>query len=164
MKTVFALFTEIDNAKEAVYRLLSLGFEEKQINAVIQETVAKDFLDIRRHEVTVEKTDALGSKEKSGLESLLGGRQAVKTPDCGNIYAAGESAAILAKTAAAFSEGGGIKNALQDFDISSERAQFYRSGITRGGILLWIRTDDNRAGEIITTIEQYKAQRIISIP
>ena len=74
MKTVFGLFANLEKAKGAVSELLDMGFSGKQINSIIQETAAKDFLDINRHEITVEKTGAFGPKRKNGLESLLAER------------------------------------------------------------------------------------------
>ena len=71
MKTVFALFWDLQTAQQAVENLLKEGFSEGQMNAIAQELVAKE-LEITDPKTMVLKTDQLGPKKISGLPSFYG--------------------------------------------------------------------------------------------
>ena len=162
MKIVLGIFKQINDAKSAVSKLLDNGFKEEQMNVIVQENTAKQYLDVNRQEVKVEKTDSLGKKHLKGLDSLLGGVRAIVTPDAGRVFAAGAVASTLAKTAASMNDGG-LKGALSDFNVPNETAKDYRDSIANGGLLFWIRTDESQTGDAIIIIENCKAEDVISI-
>ena len=163
MKTVFGLFTNVDNAQRAVVQLFEQGYPQEQMNAIIQESVAKDYLGINKPEINIEKSARIGSRETRGLETLFGGHQSIVITDTGKVFAAGTIASTVAKTAVSRPDGG-LMIALKEFDIPENIAESYRNGIISGGVLFWIKTDDIRAGEIIVILDQQKAQHILSLP
>ncbi len=90
----------------------------------------------------------MGEKTAHGLDALLAGQQALNLPDVEEVYAAGEMATILAKTAAApGTSGEEFRAVLQEFGIPDELSGRYTEGITGGGLLFWIRSDDERAAK-----------------
>lgn len=162
MKIVFGIFKQISDAKDAVDRLLENGFKEEQMNAIVQESTAKQYLNINRQEVKIEKSENLGKRHLKGLENLLGGVRAIVTPDAGRVYAAGAVASTLAKTAASMNDGG-LRATLIDFNVPGDLAVKYRDNIANGNLLFWIRTDDSNTGEAVMIIEDYNAGDVISI-
>lgn len=163
MRILYALFPQIEDAKAAVEELIEEGFSEQQMNAVVQELVAKNNLDIKRHEVTVKKSSQIGNTEVRGLQSLLGGVMPVTVSDTGSLFAAGEVAATLVKAAAAL-HNGALKSALQDFQIPAQQATAYQQGIQRGGLLFWLRTDTQGLYKAQSIVERHLATNILSLP
>ena len=99
MKSVFALFDAYEDIKETVDELIAAGFDEGEMNVIVDEEVAKGHLDVNLEHVEVKATDELG-EEATGLDVMLGVEQPVEVPRLGDVYAAGEIATILARTAA----------------------------------------------------------------
>lgn len=156
------MFRRIVDAQIAVKMLFDKGFIGEQMNVIVQEGTAKQYLDLNRQEVKVEKTDSLGKKHLEGLESLLGGVRAIITPDAGKVFAAGAVASTLAKTAASMNDGG-LRGALNDFNVPKEIATAYRDNISNGGLLFWLRTDESQTGDAVIIIENCKAENVITI-
>ncbi len=149
MKTIFALFDDYADAHEAVEALLGQAFEEKEMNAVALEETAKqnmDTLGIDLKRVNVEKTEKLGMKTVRGLEVLFGGEQPVHVGDTGDLLAGGELATMMVTQAASTGTAAGpLTNVLQEYGVPQDVAEAFRAGINDGGVLLWIRTKDERA-------------------
>lgn len=163
MRIIYALFRRIEDAKEAVDRLLEQEFSEDQMNAVVQEDTAKIYLDIRKHQIATEKTSKIGNREVRGLESMLGGMHAITVSDVGPVFASGNVATTLIKAAAALNNGA-LKAALMDFQIPPGLASEYQRGILEGGLLFWIRTDQQSAYNAIAILEQCQATNLVSLP
>jgi hypothetical protein len=162
MKTVIGMFRQVIDAQNAVHKLLDKGFKSEQMNIIVQENTAKQYLDVNRQEVKVEKTGSLGKKHLEGLDNLLGGVRAIVTPDAGRVFAAGAVASTLAKSAASMNDGG-LRGALNDFNVPKEIATSYRDNIANGGLLFWLRTDDSQTGTAVIIIEDNKAENVITI-
>ncbi len=74
---------------------------------------------------------------------------------------AGEMATVLVRSAATEqSTPTSLKEALVDFDIPKEIADFYTEGILEGGVLLWLRTKDERAGEAANVLSETKGEEV----
>lgn len=91
---------------------------------------------------------------------LLAGLGLLAIPGLGPVVAAG----WLASTATAAAVGavaggavGGIVAALQEAGVSEEDANVYSEGVRRGGTLLTVRADDNRASDIEAALDRYNA-------
>ena len=150
MKSVFSLFESYENCEEAVDELLAEGFDEEELNVIVDQEVAKSHLDVDLERIDVEATEELG-EGMEGLEVLLGVEQPVQMPRVGEVYAAGQLATILAKTAAA-PDTGGLREALIDFDVAETVASAYEEAVLDGALLFWVRTPDahaSKAAEIL---------------
>jgi hypothetical protein len=159
MKAVICLFTNIDKARLAAETLILSGFPLEQMNVIVQETIAKNKLFISDHSLNLKE-----NKEKyplTGLEHLLGGKQSFQTPDAGPVLCAG-SEAINTVKAALYKPDQGLKFALSEFHISEANAEYFRNGVKEGGLLLWIRTDDPKAGEVVKAMEYRNGIRILT--
>ncbi|NLG19045.1 MAG: hypothetical protein GX556_17110 [Fibrobacter sp.] len=47
MRIIFCLYLEIDLAKKAIDRLLGASFREEEMNCIVQESIAKEYLKIQ---------------------------------------------------------------------------------------------------------------------
>jgi len=149
MKTIFALFDSYLDAHEAVEALLGQGFNEKEMNAVALQEAAKqnmDMMGVDLKQVNVDKSDKLGAKTVGGLTQLFGGEQPVHVSDTGDLLAGGELATMLVTQAAATGTAAApLMNVLQEYGVPQDVAEAFRSGVNEGGVLFWIRTEDERA-------------------
>jgi len=160
VRSVFALFERYEDCEEALGELLEQGFEEQEMNVIVDQEVAKTNLDVSLQQVDVKATDELGER-RTGLDILLGTEQPVDVPRLGAVYAAGDLATILVKTAAA-PDTGGLEEALMDFSVSRPIADAYAEGILADGLLFWIRTDDERASEAGEILREHNGVHVAS--
>lgn len=161
MKVLFALFDTYTEAKEAVGELLEQDFDFEEMNAIVLEEVAKNSMDVRLDKVDVGVTDAVDGVTVHGLDRLLGGQRAVRMPGMDDIFAAGTLATMVAKTAAApGAADGGLVAALVDFNVPRPVAEDFFRGVQDGGVLLWVRVDDERAHEATQVLETANGRHV----
>lgn len=143
MKSVFALFPNYEDCQAAFEALLNEGFDRQELNVIVDEAVAKTHIDVDLSEVDVKASAEVGGRAE-GLDTWLGKEQPVVVPPLDEVYAAGEMATILAKTAAA-PDGGGLRNTLANFNVSDPAAKAFAEALVEGALLFWVRTEDPRA-------------------
>lgn len=161
MRTVFALFEGYREAKRAVDELVSKGFDEDEINVVVQELTARSDMDVDFRTMNAEKSVKLGGKSLGGMDGLLAGQRAVTVPGAGDVYAAGKTASIVVRAAAnERSSPGGLRGALIDFDVPREAAGFYAEGVADGGVLVWVRADDARVAELANVLSSTRGEEV----
>lgn len=161
MKTVFALFWDLQTAQLAVKNLLRDGFVEEQMNAIAQELVAKE-LEITDPKTMVLKTDQLGPKKISGLPSLFAGKKGISISDVGRVLASGTIAVELSG-GAAVQPHGGLKLMLQEFSIPEEIADTYIRGLMAGGVLFCLRIEDIMQGKAIQLLKKFEGDQVYSV-
>ena len=145
--------------------MLAQDFDADEMNVIVLEEVAKGNIDTDWKKLNVAVTDEVGEQTVQGLTRLLGGEQAIKLANMEDIYAAGELATVLARTASAQSaEGVGLKASLVDFNVPEGVAQVYRDGVEAGGVLFWLRTDDRRGAEATQILSLHHAKQVIGSP
>jgi hypothetical protein len=156
MKAVYALFTGYGQAMEAVLELLEQGFDQEDMNVIVQDSVVKARLNERGAGFEEPRTP-------SGMDRLLAGRRSVETIDMGSVYAAGQRAAIMAENAAR-PGGEGIAEQLLELGVGAESAASYLDGIKGGGLLFWIITDDDHAHDASEILRSVNARQVILNP
>ena len=163
MKTFFGLVHGYEQGDAAVRALLKGGFESESINAVLLETIAKNGMDAGLNRIKVDKSEELGQPGAHGLDGLLGGEQALPVPDVGRVFAAGELANLLTNMATLpGTADGGLKGALIEFNLPPQQADFFVDGIRDGGLLLFVRTEDERAREAASILREHKAEQVVT--
>jgi len=158
MKSVFSLFENYEGCKQAVDALLEADFDENEMNVLVEEEAAKAYLDVNFQDVSVRSTEALGEGAR-GLNVLLGVEQPVVLPTIGQVYAAGDIATILAKTAAA-PEAAGLRESLKEFGIPSSMVDPIVEALTDGALLFWVRTTEQRAAEAREILEAHNETHV----
>jgi hypothetical protein len=156
MKAVYALFKTYDQAEAAVQELLNQGFDQEDMNVIVQDSVA-------RARMGGKPAGIEGRRAPSGLGEMLSGEQGVNASDTGSIYASGERARMLAH-AAASPDGPGILRQLTGFGIDEGTAKAYLDGIKGGGLLFWIITDDDHAHDAGEIVEEHKGGHVVMNP
>jgi len=155
MKTVVGLFRNSADAERAVDALEDAGFVSDDFSIVARDNVIEtDYMDDDDHVGAGEgaAVGAVGGATVGGLTGLLMGLGALAIPGIGPVLAAGTLATALGSAAAGAGIGaaagavtGGVVGALMDVGIPEEDAHFYAEGIRRGGVLVTVHADDNRA-------------------
>jgi hypothetical protein len=159
MKTVFGLFEDYHSAATAVDTLLEKGFEYEELNVMVTRSTAENWLDQAPKEAEDESAEP-----SSLIDEMLDRHQGIIVPDTGPIYAAGQLANLIAKAAIdSDGSGPGLDEALESFNLKPNTAKTYREGIHGGGMLVFLRTEDERAAEAASTFREMKAKEI-SIP
>ncbi len=162
MKTVFALFSNYQDAEEAVDRLLERGFDQEDMNIIAQESTVDNFIDANQRTAKVNKTGEVGQKTLFGLDQILAGRQAIPTSDVGKVRAAGDLASTMTRTSVSPGSTLTFEGVLKDFGLKDVDAEAYRSGLRDGDLLFFIPADNERLAEVYNLMRQYKAKQVSS--
>jgi len=167
MNVVYALFERYPDAREEVGELLDREYDQSEMNAIVQAHVAKEYMDLDLESVSVRVTDAVGERTARGFDPFLAAQMPAPVPGLGEMYAAGEPsflkkghsdgalATVMVKTAIA--HGGGIEGlqfALNDA-VPVSAAHDFAAGVSRGGVLFWIRTHDERDSAAMQTLRRH---------
>lgn len=164
MRTIFALFDGYPKARQAVEELRERGFRVEEMNAIIHAEVARGAMDLNLRTADVRASEDLGERTLRGLDRLLATEQPVPLPPVGDVLAAGELANFVVAAAGAPDAEGGFTAALVDFGVPREVAEVYQDGVASGGLLFWMRTDDERASEAREILQRHHASRVGAHP
>lgn len=160
MRTVFGLFETYDEADEAVRTLLENDFDFESLNAIVSEGTAKNNIDMNYERRSLAVSDEFDG-QVGGLDRLVGGRQPVPVVEVGPVYAGGDGATLLTRSMADQSgDARGFAAVLAEVNVPEETASRYRTGIVDGGVLLWVRSSDERAAEAVNLMEKTNAKGI----
>lgn len=163
MKTIFGLFENVIDAHHAIHGLEDREMSTSDMNIIVQEETAKNTLQDLGVDMNAVKWRTRDDS-RGGLVTLLAGQQAIELPDAGEVYAAGQIATVLAKTASdPDAANGGLEAALRDFDVQHETAAAYRKGVDDGGALLFVRTSDEQAGAATNTFRKTGADHVTGV-
>mgnify|MGYP006288951789 CR=1 FL=1 len=133
---------------------------DAEINVIVDAEVAKSHMDVNLERAAIEATDVVGD-EAMGLDIILGAERPMEVHPLGNIYAAGEIATILANAAAA-PDTTGIEQMLEEFGVPSSKVGVYVETVATGGLIFWIRVDDDRASEARAILRKHNGFDIVS--
>lgn len=165
MKSIFALQETSKAARDCVDGLLEEGFEESEINVIVQEEVAKGELDLNLTKANVKATDELGEKRLKGLDAILAGEQYDELPQLGRVYAAGDFANLIARNASGSDiEPKSLAGALRELGVEEGAANRYHEGIDGGGYLLILRVEEDRAHVVTSVFNKSGAVEVGSYP
>jgi hypothetical protein len=160
MKVIYTLFERYPNSRNAIKELLDRGYDEDEMNAIVQAHIPKQHIDLDLGRVGVQVSETLGNRTAHGFDSFLVARKPVPLPGLGTVYAAGELATILVDVAAKHGTGAdGLGAALTDF-VPPDVAQAFARGVSGGSVLFWIRTDDERATVAAQTLRCHHGEYV----
>lgn len=163
MRTTFALFSKYDDAKKIVDELMNKNFEKEDINIIAQKSAVENSWSVNERTIDVEVTKEVGKQTRHGLDAMLGRQQPVRTTTAGDVYATGEVAKIIARSAAApGAPNAGLRGALVDFGVAEDSAKAFEEGIRNGQMLIFVRSSDDRASEAKEAISAAPATHIIT--
>ncbi len=170
-KTIVALYDDAHHAQQAVKDLVDKGIPRDQISLMASNSRG-EIGDMPRT-TTGQDMPVSGTAEGAGVGAgigaamggiggLLVGLGALVIPGIGPVLAAGPLAAALGGVAGAGAgaiaggAAGGILGALTDIGVNDEQAGYYAEGIRRGGTLLTVQTEDNRASQAVDVMNLHE--------
>jgi len=164
MKTVVGLFENYMDADRAVSELNARGFGRNEVSVAARDNAVRDRIAGKtgdeRAVAESAGAGAIGGATIGGLGGLLVGLGALAIPGIGPVVAAGTLATVLGTTAAGAGIGaaaGGIIGALVGMGIPEDDATFYAEGVKRGGVLVTVQTNDDRASEALNIMRSANA-------
>lgn len=144
--TVVGMFDDRDTAERAVQDLIDAGFDRNRVSLVAADPGGKIY---RQH---VDEEGSLASEGAAtgltsgavvgGILGLLVGAGLIFVP--AGVIAAGPIAGLIAGGAAGAATGG-ILGGLVGMGIPEEHADAYAEGVRRGGTIVTIQADDDKA-------------------
>lgn len=159
MKTVVALFDEIEDARDAIEDLVDDGIVRDDISLMARD-VDNQYSRYVDGDETAENVGeaaavgATGGAVIGGLAGALVGMGALAIPGIGPVVAAGPIAAGLTG-AGVGAVAGGLLGALVGWGIPEEEAEYYAEGVRRGGTLVAVRVSDEQAGDVAEILEDH---------
>jgi hypothetical protein len=170
-RTIVRLFDRRTDAMEAAHELERMGLRDQDVSIIASnkdswfESDAKDGKKDLDHDGRDDRAEgaAKGATTGGALGAgagLLAGLGLLAIPGLGPVVAAGWLASTLTGAATGAVAGGavgGIVAALQKEGVSEEDAHVYSEGVRRGGTLLTVRAEENRASDIEAALDRYNA-------
>jgi len=152
MRTVSKVYDSYAQAKRAVQELESAGVSSDAISLVANKHVSREHADV--NDVSdAAKGAGIGGALGAGA-GLLAGLGLLAIPGLGPVVAAGWLAST-AVGAAAGAATGGIVGALVDAGENREHAHVYSEAVRRGGTLVSVRVEDDRAANVQAILGRY---------
>lgn len=164
MQTIFSGFKQFANADAAVQELQEQGIDQKALNVLVDVQTAKSNLDtVNQARVHVDVTDAIGVQELAGLALLVMNERPVNVRGLGQVFAAGAMADILVSSATANGQSGeDVQSMLQSYGVPAKTAESYQTLVAGGGVLLWVRSEDNQISTVSDILRRHHAQHVMT--
>jgi hypothetical protein len=170
-RTIVRLFDRRSDAMEAAHELERMNVRHEDVSIVASNKdswFGEDAKDGKKDADRDGRDDRAEGAAKGATTGgvlgagagLLAGLGLLAIPGLGPVVAAGWLAATATGAAAGAVAGGavgGIVAALQKEGVSEEDAHVYSEGVRRGGTLLTVRAEDNRASDIEAALDRYNA-------
>lgn len=162
MRTVAGLFEDHQQADRAIDLLRGRGFSNDEISVVAREQSISQ----QRTAGSTTTDESIGASKIAGigggaalggLVGMLVGLGALAIPGVGPVIAAGTLAGALGSTAVGAGIGataGGLIGALDDAGFERHESEMLAEGVKRGGILVTVRAEDQRALEAQDLLQQ----------
>lgn len=160
MNVIYALFERYPDARDAVKELLDRGYDEDEMNAIVQAHIPREHIDLDLGSVGVQVSESVGNRTARGFDPFLVAHKPVPLPGLGKVYAAGELATVLVDVAPIHGTGvDGLRTALRDF-VPPDVARAFAGEVGRGSVLFWIRTHDERAAVAAQTLRHHHGEYV----
>lgn len=160
-KTIVGLFDTGAEAEAAVRDLQAVGFTADEISVVANNAAGALRVDDDDSGTRAEETAgnaAVGGTVVGGGIGLLMGLGLLFIPGIGPVAAAGSLATALGMGALGAGVGaatGGLAGALIGAGIPEHEAGVYAEGVRRGGTLVMVETNDDRAALAVDALERH---------
>lgn len=170
-RTITRLYDSRSDALEALHELERMGVDTDDVSLIASN---KDsWYDSNKRGGQKKDGDVGGDMAKGAATGgvlgagagLLAGLGLIAIPGIGPVVAAGWLATTAAGAAAGAVAGGavgGLVGALTEAGVPEEEAHVYSEGVRRGGTLLVVRADENRADQVEAALNRYRPTDIRS--
>lgn len=163
--TVVALFTESDDAGQAVASLKDKGYTSDI--SVVSKDWDEDMPEAKDVKKNIADGTAAGVVTGAAtgvLAVLLAGAAAVLLPGVGPLLITGPLAASwVAGGAAAGALAGGLIGALVDLGLPEEKARIFEEHILAGEVLVAVTTDEDHQLEVESLLRVHNAEELTTL-
>ncbi|WP_198374101.1 hypothetical protein [Neoroseomonas rubea] len=152
MRTRTWLFDSYTQAADAVRDLESAGFTDNDVSIIGKNSA--DPMTVSAAPESVATVGASIGTIVGGGAGLLAGIGALAIPGVGPIVAAGWLVALLTG-AGAGAAAGGLIGSLTGSGVDEKEAHIYAEGVSRGGSIVTVRTDETRMAQAASIIARH---------
>jgi hypothetical protein len=158
MNAVIGLFEQFEDAEEAISQLKEAGFSNDDIGVTARGYLVQERLNDEPDKDALQRAGvgAVAGTAVGGLLGLLASGVSMAVPVIGPVLAAGTLAWVIGG-AAAGAVYGGLLGALLGAGASEEEATFYLDGLERGGVVVMVQAEGERAAEAWSIMRQSQA-------
>lgn len=167
-KTLIGIFTQREDAEDAIKELEDSGYNPKDISIVMKDSrVASEISDSTG--ASTGEAAAGGAVTGAVIGGLAGLVGAVLIPGVGAFFIGGPIASALGLTGAAAASvsgaatgavAGGLLGALMGFGLTQDEAKVYERRINSGAILLAVPARSREEHEVDAILKEYHAEDI----
>lgn len=163
-KTVVGLFDDRVAAQNAVQELTAEGFRGDEVSLVSKKPdgrgVEVEYVEEDGHKQIEDMAKGAGTGAAIGAgAALLLSLTALSIPGIGPVLAAGPLAALIAG-AGVGAAAGGLASGLKRLGVGDDDANTYAEGLKRGGTLVTVNTDNERADAAVGVMRRVGAVEI----
>jgi uncharacterized protein (TIGR02271 family) len=163
-KTVVGLFDDRAAAQNAVRELTAEGFRGDEVSVVSKKPDGKgvevEYVEEDGHKQVEDMAKGAGTGAAiGGAAALLLSLTALSIPGIGPVLAAGPLAALIAG-AGVGAAAGGLVSGLKRLGVEDDAADTYAEGLKRGGTLVTVNADDQRANLAVGVMRRVGAVEI----
>ncbi|HEX8145910.1 MAG TPA: YsnF/AvaK domain-containing protein [Pyrinomonadaceae bacterium] len=163
-KTVVGLFDDRTAAQNAVRELTAEGFRGEEVSVVSKKPDGKgvevEYVEEDGREQVEDMAKGAGTGAAIGAgAALLLSLTALSVPGIGPVLAAGPLAALIAG-AGVGAAAGGLVSGLKRLGVEDDEANTYAEGLKRGGTLVTVNTDNERAERAVGVMRRVGAVEI----
>jgi hypothetical protein len=171
-RTITRLYDNRTDALEAAHELERMGIPDKDVSIIASNKDnwfnSKGGAGVSKHDRDADARDDRAEGAVKGAATggiigagagLLAGLGLLAIPGLGPVVAAGWLATTAAGAAVGAVGGGaigGLVTALVEAGVPEEDAHVYSEGVRRGGTLLTVRVDDDRASAVAAALGRYR--------
>ncbi len=171
---ILGVFSEKENADDAIEELKAAGFDPKDISIVMKDTIQREE-GTRSDQNNVAEGAVTGATTGAAVGALAGlliGIGAIAIPGVGALLIGGPVAAALGLTGVAATTvsgaatgvlAGGLVGALMGLGLSEEDARVYEEQINAGAILIAVPTRSRTENSARDILEENGADRLRTI-
>lgn len=165
MESVYSVFEGLNNARDALDRLIEAGVKQEEINVIVQEDVLKrTTTDVRREGAQSEKQPPSRGKQSAFLDRFLADRRPVRFPDQGRMYFAGSSIEEIAQIITTEPEGAQtITGILNKAEVPHDLVEYYADQIEHGDVFIWTKSSEVSAKQIREIMHEHKGAEMITV-
>jgi hypothetical protein len=170
-KTVLGVFTDRDDAEQAIMHLKDDGYNPKDISIVMRDQAVRDEI-VDDTGAGVAEGTVSGATTGAVLGGIAGLVASFMIPGIGAFFIGGPLAAALGLTGAAASTvsgaatgalAGGLLGALMGIGLSEDEARVYETRVNEGAILVAVPARNGEEDTVEDILGDYNADNIKSI-
>jgi uncharacterized membrane protein len=159
MKTIVALYDDLEDARSTVEELVEAGIRRDDISFITRDVSGEYAAHVEDYDAEAEAADAAasgaaGGAVVGGLIGVLVGLGALTIPGLGPVIVAGPLAAGLVGVVTG-AVTGGLLGALVGWGIPEEEAEYYAEAVRRGSTLVAVSATEPQVDDVVEILNEH---------